>query len=114
LIRELVPAADTHAKAGAKGGRGKKANEGTIKAGSNTTSFQERGTTYQLRRLKRDRPDLAKKVVAGEITGNAAAIQAGFRQRLIQHPATVDGFIQAATKHLSTDERRQLCAKLIS
>jgi hypothetical protein len=32
--------------------------------------------------LRRDRPDLANRVVAGEISANAAAIQAGFRKKL--------------------------------
>jgi hypothetical protein len=32
-----------------------------------------------LKRLKRDRPDLADKVAAGEMSANAAAIEAGFR-----------------------------------
>ena len=36
--------------------------------------------TGVLRRLKRDRPDLAERVVSGEISANAAAIQAGFRK----------------------------------
>jgi hypothetical protein len=37
-------------------------------------------TRYTLARLDRDRPDLAAKVRAKEITANAAAIQAGFRR----------------------------------
>lgn len=37
--------------------------------------------TYTLRRLRRDRPDLADKVVAGELSANAAAIEAGFRKQ---------------------------------
>jgi hypothetical protein len=43
---------------------------------------QTRGSTYQLKRLKRDRPDLAEKVVRGELSAHAAAIEAGFRKRL--------------------------------
>ncbi|MBY0299834.1 MAG: hypothetical protein K2X71_27990 [Methylobacterium sp.] len=41
---------------------------------------------YALRRLKRDRPDLADRVVKGELTPHAAAIEAGFRRRLVQVP----------------------------
>ena len=37
--------------------------------------------TYALKRLKRDRPDLAAKVIAGELSANAAAIEAGFRKK---------------------------------
>lgn len=39
---------------------------------------------YLLARLKRDRPDLAEQVVAGEKSPNAAAIEAGFRPRQIK------------------------------
>lgn len=39
---------------------------------------------YLLARLKRDRPDLAARVVAGEKSPNAAAIEAGFRPRQIK------------------------------
>jgi hypothetical protein len=41
---------------------------------------------YALSRLKRDRPDLAEKVVAGEMSANAAAIEAGFRKKKIEIP----------------------------
>ena len=40
---------------------------------SNATSIG-RGATYTLKRLKRDRPDLFKRVTAGEMSANAAAI----------------------------------------
>ena len=49
----------------------------------NITDGSARGTnpTYTLRRLKRDRPDLAQKVIDGDMSANAAAIEAGFRKR---------------------------------
>jgi len=37
--------------------------------------------TYTLRRLARDRPDLLDRVEAGELSANAAAIEAGFRSK---------------------------------
>lgn len=37
--------------------------------------------TYVLARLKRDRPDLAAEVIAGTLTANAAAVDAGIRHR---------------------------------
>jgi hypothetical protein len=40
--------------------------------------------TYTLRRLKRDAPALAEKVVRGELSANAAAIEAGFRAKQVQ------------------------------
>jgi hypothetical protein len=56
----------------------------------------EYGTSaaYTLARLNRDRPDLAEKVRAKELSPNAAAIEAGFRKRVIQVP---DGMEAAAT-----------------
>jgi len=49
------------------------------------TNFNERenDSTYALQRLKRDRPDIADKVVRGELSANAAAIEAGFRPRKV-------------------------------
>src|SRR4051812_8313181 len=47
-------------------------------------------------RLKRDVPALADRVVRGELSANAAAIQAGFRKRKIQAP--VDD-IESAANH---------------
>jgi hypothetical protein len=51
--------------------------------GYNITSTPSRGTnqTYTLKRLKRDHPELAARVVAGELSANAAAIKAGFRKK---------------------------------
>ncbi len=36
---------------------------------------------YTLRRLRRDRPELAEMVIGGKLSANAAAIEAGFRKR---------------------------------
>jgi hypothetical protein len=44
-------------------------------------TLKTRGRAYDLARLKRDRPDLAEKVIAGELSANAAAIEAGFRKK---------------------------------
>lgn len=72
LIREAVSAAG---------------HVGRPEAGKgNNVTFSDRGNaaTYTLRRLKRDRPELAEKVVRGELTANAAAIEAGFREKQVQ------------------------------
>lgn len=47
----------------------------------NTISTHPDTATGMLKRLKRDRPDLAEKVVAGEMSANAAAVEAGFRRK---------------------------------
>ena len=47
------------------------------------------GTTdYTKLRLKRDRPDLYERVIAGDMTANAAAIEAGFRRPPKPRPTT--------------------------
>src|SRR5262245_40633013 len=65
-LDEMVPETKTHKEAGAMDGRGEKAT-------GNTSSFTQDGVTrtYALSRLKRDRPDLAERVIAGEISANA-------------------------------------------
>ena len=42
--------------------------------------------SYTVSRLKRDRPDLFERVVAGELSANKAAIEAGFRRK----PTTIE------------------------
>lgn len=43
-------------------------------------------TTYTVRRLKRDNPELAERVINGELSANAAALLAGFRRPSLQIP----------------------------
>ena len=64
----------------------------------------EGGTSknYTLARLKRDRPDLAQRVVDGELSANAAAIEAGFRKR----QSNLEKVKQLVAK-LAPEERRQ-------
>jgi hypothetical protein len=53
-----------------------------------------------LKKMKRDLPDLAQQVVDGEISLNAAAIQAGYRKKKVQVEPTPEGFARAIEKHL--------------
>jgi hypothetical protein len=46
-----------------------------------------RGAAYQVRRLKRDNPEVAAEVVAGKLSANAAAERAGLRQKYLRIPA---------------------------
>ena len=52
-------------------------------------STRPQGTTAAaaIRRLRKDRPDLHAKVIAGELSAHAAAIEAGFRKRTVTLPA---------------------------
>lgn len=61
--------------------------------------------TYALARLKRDAPDLAKMVIDGELSANAAAIQAGFRKPTKTIPIdTPDAAVRALLRVFSCDE----------
>lgn len=101
LIDEEQRRGRTRSEAGALGGRGKKATH-------DMPSFHHESPTGVLRRLKRDRPDLAALVVAGEMSADAAAKEAGFRKHRVQVQVTPAGFLKAARKHLSEAERHEL------
>lgn len=62
-------------------------------------------------RLKRDDPDLAKKVIANEVTPNAAAREKGWRKPriVVSSPEVV---ARALRKHMSADDIAQLIALL--
>jgi hypothetical protein len=47
---------------------------------TNCTMDRGNSKAYTVSRLKRDRPDLFERVVAGELSANRAAIEAGFRK----------------------------------
>jgi hypothetical protein len=106
-LRELLPKAAPAIHAGP--GRGKKTD-------GNAIGFTKprRGTTAAstLARLKRDTPELADKVVSGEMSANAAAIAAGFRVRTVQVKPTVEGFNRAIQKYLTEPERAALAGYL--
>ena len=72
-------------------------------------SATKHGTTraYALDRLKRDRPDLLARVLAGELSANAAAIEAGFRKPKATIPVdTPEAAIAALLRRFSHDELR--------
>ena len=92
LIRREVGAAAEHGANQHRGGD------------SVATSSDDRGATYALRRLKRDHPELAEKVVSGKLSAHAAAIEAGFRKRTIAVPADDPlAAISALFRHFGTD-----------
>lgn len=55
----------------------------TQKTNRNPTTLKtaDRGRAYDLSRLQREAPELFAQVVAGTLSANAAAIQAGFRKK---------------------------------
>jgi hypothetical protein len=65
-----------------------------------------------LRRLRRDRPDLHGRVLDGELSPHAAAVEAGFRRRTFTCPADVAGATKALLRHFSADEIKTIKASL--
>ncbi|MRH77798.1 hypothetical protein GH984_03690 [Spiribacter sp. C176] len=55
---------------------------------------------HTVARLKRDRPDLAKEVIDGTMSPNAAAIEAGFRKRKVQVEPTPEAVQRMLDKYL--------------
>lgn len=80
--------------------------------GSNATLELGRGADYQLARLRRDRPDLAERVVRGEMSANAAAIAAGFREKQVQLGKDPEKAAQAIITVRGLNYARQLAAAI--
>lgn len=76
-------------------------------------TIQGTSEVYTRQRLCEYHPDLYKRVMAGEMSANKAAIQAGFRKKLMQVEPTVEGFAKAAWKYLTENERIELVQKLL-
>jgi hypothetical protein len=62
---------------------------------------------YTLDRLKREQPDIFARVVAGELTANAAAIEAGFRKS-----ATPLDSLRRAWRKASAEQRAAFIAEI--
>lgn len=72
---------------------------------SQTTISQARGSAYHMRRLERERPDLADRVDHGELSVRAAAVEAGFRKPTAEVPIdTPDAAIKALMRRFSREE----------
>jgi hypothetical protein len=85
---------------GAMGGRG---NKGVRNTNGFKASTQDQ--TYTLRRLARDNPGLLDKVESGELSPNAAAIQAGFRKPTRTIPIdTPDAAVRALLRVFTAEQ----------
>jgi hypothetical protein len=73
--------------------------------GDNITEVKERGTSraYILERLLRERPGLHAAVAAGDLSANAAAIEAGFRKK----PTPFEQIVKLLPR-LSSEQKRKL------
>jgi len=65
-------------------------------------------STYALRRLRKDREDLHAKVTNGEMTTNAAMVEAGFRQKQITIMLDPARAARTINRHFDKAQRRQL------
>lgn len=68
--------------------------------------------TYTLSRLKRDRKDLFDRVIDGEMSANAAAIEAGFREKKVTVPAGLFGLARWIKSHYDKDQIEDLISAL--
>jgi hypothetical protein len=70
----------------------------------------EQGTTapYAMRRLKVGRPDLYEKCLAGQMTANAAMVEAGYRKRQPPRRKPILGRIQALWQKADAAERQRI------
>lgn len=72
-------------------------------------SEQGTSSTYALRRLRKDRPDLHERVLAKELTSHAAMLEAGFRHKTItvrlNDPASA---ARALKRHMTKDDLAKL------
>jgi hypothetical protein len=66
-----------------------------------------------MRRLNRDRPDLAQAVAEGRLSANAAAIEAGFRRRKVSVPVDVpESTARTLRRYMSPEQLAELARLL--
>ena len=70
-----------------------------------TIIAHQNDATYAIRRLRKDRPDIHARVLAGEITPHAGMIEAGFRKKRIGIKLTPLDHLQRAWRKASASER---------
>jgi hypothetical protein len=88
--------------------------KGRFTSRSDNITTVHRGTerTYTLRRLARDRPDLVSRIRDGELSANAAAIEAGFRKRTVTLIADPERWAKKAMEIFDRGEIDRLIAAL--
>lgn len=102
---EFSAAVEEGRKLAAHGGdrRSERANQG------DNHNLDSRGTSaaYTIARLERDRPDLAAMVKAGELSANAAGVEAGFRKK-----STPLDRLRSAWRSASANERAEFLGEV--
>lgn len=78
-----------------------------------TTAPAGNSQAKALRRLRKDRPDLHARVLAGELSAHAAAIQAGFRPRTFSIRAdSLESAERSIRSHMDPEQIRSLAELL--
>lgn len=70
------------------------------------------GAAYSLRKLRKDAPEIHKKVLDGELSPHAGMVTAGFRKKSITVPLEVEGIARRLIKNLSTEQVQELIVRL--
>jgi hypothetical protein len=105
--------ADWHEAMKRKHGGDRKSEEAQIKPDNvSLDSGYGNSQSYTLSRLKNDHPKLFAKVVAGELSANAAAIKAGFRKTATPYQQ-LEKLILKLRGKLTAAERRRLSQQLL-
>jgi hypothetical protein len=107
LLLGEVPEAANHGEIGRgrSGPEGKRLSDNLFRPGRGTRS------DYLVSRLKRDNPDLAARVVAGELTPSAAARQMGWRKPTI-NVSTPERVANSLRQHMTPEQLAELAAIL--
>jgi len=66
------------------------------------------GQNYIIARLKRDNPEMAQKVLSGELTAHQASIKAGIRKEYIQVQRNPIKIVEKLRKALTDDELQEV------
>lgn len=100
---------ELHEKIGKHGGDRTETRQG------NNITLKQRGTSedYTIRRLRRDRPDLADRVIAGELSANAAAIEAGFRVKRSAVALDPESIAALVIRNLTVEQIEELIERLV-
>lgn len=81
--------------------------------GGITTKPRQATSAGIVRRLNRDRPDLAQAVAEGQLSANAAAIEAGFRRRKVSVPVDdPQSVLRTLRKHMTPEQLVELARLL--
>jgi len=74
----------------------------------NTESKGGTSSEYLVRRLKRDFPQIADKVIKGELSPFAGAVEAGFKKRMVSIEPTVEGVYNFIQKNFKPSQIKEL------